>query len=83
MPSKPLPDIPECAVTLDDTGVFHLTHDSGRTATAHTERGAMLVGMALRILAIHADPQPPGTPPTHIDWRYADDDIPFRTGDLP
>ncbi|MBF8187301.1 hypothetical protein ITP53_16490 [Nonomuraea sp. K274] len=74
----PVPHIPECAVTRDDAGVLHLTHESGRTA-----RGAMLVGMALRIIAEHAEPQPPGMRPIHIDWRFDDDAIPFTAGDLP
>ncbi|MBF8192841.1 hypothetical protein ITP53_45635 [Nonomuraea sp. K274] len=81
MAIKPVPEIPECTVTRDDVGVLHLTHESGRTATAHTERGAMLVGMALRILAEHAEPQPSGMRPIHIDWRFEDDAIPFNVQD--
>ncbi|SDJ93669.1 hypothetical protein [Nonomuraea jiangxiensis] len=84
MPSKQPLDIPECTVRLDDNGVYHLTHESGRTASAATERGAMLCGMALRILAEHADPPPPGMRHHHISWpAHLDREIPFTTGDLP
>lgn len=87
MPSKPseqIPDVPECKVERDDDGVFHLTHESGRTATAPTVRGALLCGMALRILAAYSDPPAPGMRHAHIEWpAHLDDEIPFRTGDLP
>lgn len=77
--SAHLPDIPECTVMRTDDGQLHLTHESGRTAIAHTDRGAMLVGMALRILAAYAKPQPPGLRP--IQWVHDREDT-FRTGDL-
>jgi hypothetical protein len=38
--------------------------------------------MALRIIAEHAEPQPPGMRPTHIDWRFEDDAIPFEVHDV-
>lgn len=81
MPSD-IPEVPECTVTRTDDGRLHLTHESGRTATAHTDRGAMLVGMALRILAEHAEAQPPGMRPVHLEWT-GDGDLPFRVGDAP
>ncbi|MEO3875484.1 hypothetical protein ABGB18_42455 [Nonomuraea sp. B12E4] len=83
-PGEPLPDIPECKVERDKNGRIHLTHESGRTATASTERGAMLVGMALRILAQHAEPDHPrGMRHTHIEWPpHLDRELPFTTGDL-
>ncbi|MFI9846515.1 hypothetical protein ACIHFD_56500 [Nonomuraea sp. NPDC051941] len=79
MPSDDLPDIPECTVTRLDDGRLHLTHESGRTATAHTARGAKLVGMALCLLAEYGDPQPPGMRPVHLEWRH--DEPTLRTGD--
>ncbi|MDX3099689.1 hypothetical protein [Nonomuraea angiospora] len=84
MPSDDLPDVLECKVTRLDDGRLHLTHDSGRTATAHTVRGAVLVGAALRVLAEHGGPQPPGMRPVHLEWTAAHDADPlFRTGDRP
>lgn len=80
--SPGLPEIPECAVTRLDDGRLHLTHESGRTATAHNARGAMLVGAALRILAEHGGPQPPGMRPVHLEWAATHDDPLLRTGDL-
>lgn len=71
MPSD-IPEVPECKVTRTDDGRFHLTHESGRTATAHTDRGAMLVGMALRTLAQYAEPEAEaeaaGVRPAHLEW---------------
>lgn len=50
--NPPLPEIPECDVTLDDDGVYHLRHKgSGDTATADTLERVTLQGMLLRITA--------------------------------
>ncbi|MGP3917605.1 hypothetical protein [Nonomuraea sp. 10N515B] len=74
--SASLPEIPECHVTRLDDGRLELIHESGRTATAHTERGAVLVGLALRILASH---EAPAMRPVHLEWK-GHAEIPFRTG---
>ncbi|MFC4006692.1 hypothetical protein ACFOY2_05635 [Nonomuraea purpurea] len=79
--SAPVPEIPECTVERGSDGRLHLTHESGRTATAHSERGAKLVGMALCLLAQHSDPQPPGMRPVHLEWNH--DEPTLRTGELP
>lgn len=50
-----LPEIPECQVTRGADGLLRLTHTTGRTATASTARGAILVGVALRTLATLGD----------------------------
>ncbi|NUW45524.1 hypothetical protein [Nonomuraea rhodomycinica] len=48
-PPAPLPQIPECDVSLDETGLYRLTHRRTReTATASTPEQADLQGAILR-----------------------------------
>lgn len=47
--SSPLPDIPECTVTLDEHGTYHLKHNgTGEEAVACSEDDAELQGAILR-----------------------------------
>lgn len=47
-------EIPECSVTVDDHGVYHLLHTaSGSTATAPTAEEAEIQGAILRVAAAH------------------------------
>lgn len=65
-----LPQVPECDVTQDDAGVYHLKHrGTGDTATAATSEQVEVQGIMLRTTAAWA--------------RQDRGELPFTVGDIP